>query len=84
MVDIWSSSSSSESDDSDIDEMLFDDDLEHLLLLHLVNKFETGKKKRRRGSTVGRLYIPRNRALGHKLLERLLFRGTDLSGSSLP
>jgi hypothetical protein len=63
----WSPSSSSESDDSDIEDTLFDDDVDHLDLLHLVQKFEAGKKRKRQGSTVGRLCIPRNRALGQTM-----------------
>ena len=72
-MDLWSSSSPSESDDFDIEALLFDDDAEHLLLLYLVNKFEAGKKKKRCGSAVGRLCISCNRAPGHNLLMKDYF-----------
>ena len=62
----WSSSSSvlPNSDDSEIEEILFDDDIEHVIMAHLVEQFETEGKRKRQGSKVGRLCIPRNRALG--------------------
>ena len=63
-----SSSSSSDSDDSEIEEILFDDDIEHMIMAHLVDRFEAGGKRKRRGSKVGRLCIPRNRALGSVML----------------
>jgi len=69
----WSSSSSSSSDDSDIEDLILDDDDENLVVLHLVDKFEAGPPKKRRGSTVGRLCIPRNRALGDKMLMKDYF-----------
>jgi hypothetical protein len=64
----WSWTSLSESDDSDIEDMLFDNDVDHLVLLHLIQKFEADKKRKRRGSTVGRLCILRNPTLGHTML----------------
>ena len=66
----WSSSSSSSSDfdDSDIEDFLFDSDMEHLVLLLLVQEHEAGHKRKRRGSTVGLLCIPHNWALGNALI----------------
>lgn len=54
----WSLSSSLESNDSDIEDLLFDDNVEHLVLLQLVQEFEADKKRKRQGSTVGHLCIP--------------------------
>ena len=62
----WSSSSfdsSSDSDDSEIEEILFDDDIEHVIMAHLIEQFETGGKRNRQSSKVGRLCITRNQAL---------------------
>ena len=55
----WSSSSS-DSDDSDIEEILFDDDIEHMIMAHLDDQFETGGKRKRQGLNVGRLCILQN------------------------
>ena len=41
----WSSSSSSSSDDSDVEEMILDEDADNLVLLHLMDKFENGRRK---------------------------------------
>ena len=62
----------SSSDDLDLDELL-DDDIEQTVLILAAKELEDVKKKPRRGSTVGRLCIPRNRALGHALLMRDYF-----------
>jgi hypothetical protein len=61
----WSSS-----DDSDIEELLQDDDVEMMSLLIDVQEFEDRKKlmDQRRGSKMGRVTIYRNRALGHEQL----------------
>ena len=64
----WSSLSSSSSDDSDMEEKILDDDVDHLILLHLIDKFEAVPKVKHRGWTVGRLCILPNRALGHNML----------------
>ncbi|KAE8796629.1 ATP-dependent zinc metalloprotease FTSH 5, mitochondrial [Hordeum vulgare] len=58
------------SDDSDIDELLQDDDVEMMSLLVNVQAFEDRVKlmDQRRGSKMGRLTIYRNRALGHEHL----------------
>ena len=56
----WSSLFSSDPDDSEIEDFLFDDNVEQLVFLQLVQEFEADKKRKRRGSTVGRLCIPRN------------------------
>ena len=61
-----------ESDDPDVEEMLFDDDAEHLLLLHLIDKFEDENKKSPK-STVSHLCIPQNQALGHNMLMKYYF-----------
>ena len=53
--------------------MILDDDVYNLVLLHLLDKFEKGPKKKRRGSTVGQLCIPRNRALSDKMLMKDYF-----------
>ncbi|KAE8787969.1 ATP-dependent zinc metalloprotease FTSH 5, mitochondrial [Hordeum vulgare] len=68
-------SDSSSSDDSDIDELLQDDDVEMMSLLVDVQAFEDRVKllDQRRGSKMGRLTIYRNRALGHEHLMRDYF-----------
>nr|XP_051194993.1 uncharacterized protein LOC127308248 isoform X1 [Lolium perenne] len=71
VMDSMSDSSDwSTSDDSDIDELLQDDDVEMMSLLVEVQSFEDRAKAmdRRRGSTMGRTTIYRNRALGHEHL----------------
>ncbi|KAE8797604.1 Cell division cycle 5-like protein [Hordeum vulgare] len=70
-MDLLSDSSDwSSSDDSDIDELLQDDDVEMMSLLVDVQAFEDRVKlmDQRRGSKMGRLTIYRNRALGHEHL----------------
>ena len=64
------SSDWSSSDDSDIDELLQDDDVEMMSLLIDVHEFEAHAKlmDQRRGSKMGRVTIYRNRALGHEHL----------------
>ena len=58
----WSSS-----DDSDIEDLLQDDDFEMMGLLLDVQEFEDRVKllDQRRGSKIGRVTIYRNRCLGH-------------------
>ncbi|KAK1662351.1 hypothetical protein QYE76_050510 [Lolium multiflorum] len=62
--------SSSDSDDSDIDELLNDDETEMMLLLFGMKHMEDRAKllDQRKGSVMGRMCIPRNRALGHEQL----------------
>ncbi|KAK1618762.1 hypothetical protein QYE76_024279 [Lolium multiflorum] len=62
--------SSSDSDDSDIDELLNDDETEMLLLLFGMKQLEDRAKllDQRKGSVMGHMCIPRNRALGHEQL----------------
>jgi hypothetical protein len=62
--------SSSDSDDSDIDELLNDDETEMMLLLFGLKQTEDRMKllDQRKGSVMGRMCIPRNRALGHEQL----------------
>ena len=66
----WSSS-----DDSDIDELLQDDDVEMMGIVLDVQEFENRAKlmDQRRGSQMGRITIYRNRALGHEHLMRDYF-----------
>ncbi|KAE8813696.1 ATP-dependent zinc metalloprotease FTSH 5, mitochondrial [Hordeum vulgare] len=61
----WSSSG-----DSDIEELLQDDDVEMMGLLLEVQEFEDRTKlmDQRRGSKMGRVTIYRNRGLGHEHL----------------
>ena len=63
---------SSDSSDSDFDELL-DDDMEEMVVLVAAKELADGQKKRRRGSKVGRVCIPRNRKLGNDLLMRDYF-----------
>jgi hypothetical protein len=58
---------SSSSDDSDLEDILFDDD-EQLLLTIAAKELEDNKRTRRPGSKIVRLCIPRNRMLGHAIL----------------
>ena len=62
--------SSSDSDDSELDELLNNDDTETMLLLFGMKQIEDRAKllDQRKGSTMGRMCIPRNRALGHEQL----------------
>ncbi|KAK1646723.1 hypothetical protein QYE76_064528 [Lolium multiflorum] len=62
--------SSSDSDDSDIDELLNDDETEVMVLLFGLKQTEDRLKllDQRKGSVMGRMCIPRNRALGHEQL----------------
>ena len=70
LVDSSTDWSSSGSDDSDLDELLNDDDTEMMLLLFGMKEIEDRAKllDQRRGSTMGRMCIPRNRVLGHEQL----------------
>ena len=72
MEDLVDSSdwSSSDSDDLELDELLIDDDTETMLLLFGMKQIEDRAKllDQRKGSTMGRMCIPRNRALGHEQL----------------
>lgn len=58
---------SSDSSDSDLDELL-DDDMEHMVVLLAAKELADGLKKRRRGSKVGRLCILGNRNLVNNML----------------
>ncbi|XP_071683278.1 uncharacterized protein [Lolium perenne] len=57
---------SSSSDDSDLEELL-DDDLEQMAVI-LAAAATDVRLRKRKGSTMGRLCTPRNRALGHTFL----------------
>ncbi|KAK1615343.1 hypothetical protein QYE76_020860 [Lolium multiflorum] len=63
-------SDSSSSDDSNLDELLQDDEMEATMLLLSVKELEDRAKllNRRRGSVFGRNHIQRNRLLGHEQL----------------
>ena len=74
-MSLSSESGWSSSDDSDIEELLQDDDVEMMGLLVDVQEIEDRAKllDQRRGSVMGREYIYRNRALGHEQLMRDYF-----------
>jgi hypothetical protein len=63
-------SDSSSSNDSDLDDMLQDDDIETSILLLAVKELEDRAKllNRRRGLVTGRSYIQGNHLLGHAQL----------------
>jgi hypothetical protein len=63
-------SDSSSSDDSDLDELLQDDEMEATMLILSVKELEDRAKllNRRRGSVVGRNHIQWNRLLSHEQL----------------
>ncbi|XP_071681754.1 uncharacterized protein [Lolium perenne] len=63
---------SSDSSNSDLDEPL-DGDMEEIVVLIAAKELTDRRRKRRHGSTVGRLCIPRNRKLGNDLLMRDYF-----------
>ena len=70
VVDSSTDWSSSDSDDSDLDDLLHEDDTEMLMAILGLKELEDRAKllDQRRGSTMGRMCIPRNRALGHEML----------------
>jgi hypothetical protein len=74
-MSLSSESGWSSSDDSDIEELLQDDDVEMMSLLVDVQEIEDRAKllDHRRGSVMGREYIYRNRGLGHEQLMRDYF-----------
>jgi hypothetical protein len=60
---------SSSSNDSDIDKMILDNDIEQAMVIVAVeNHQDRMAMKRRRGSVPGRITIPRNRATVHEAL----------------
>ena len=59
---------SSSSDDSDIETLLENNRRQMVVVVLAVKELEDRNRKRRRGSTVGRLCIPRNRHLGNMML----------------
>jgi hypothetical protein len=60
---------SSSLDDSDINELILDDDVEQAMVIIAVKNLQDRMAmKRRRGSVPGRITVPRNRAAGHKAL----------------
>jgi hypothetical protein len=74
-MSLSSESGWSSSDDSDIEELLQDDDVEMMSFLVDVQEIEDRAKllDHRRGSVMGREYIYRNRGLGHEQLMRDYF-----------
>ena len=58
-------SDSSDSDDSGVETMLANFRQQTLVMALTVKEHEDENRKRRRGSTVGRLCIPRNHRLGN-------------------
>jgi hypothetical protein len=61
---------SSSSDDSDLEELL-GEDVEQTTVILTVKEILDVRSKKRKGSTMGRLYL--DRALGHNLLRRDYF-----------
>jgi hypothetical protein len=59
-------------DDSNLEELL-DDDIEQTTIILSAKEILDVKPKKRKGSSMGRLCIPRNRALGHNMLMRDYF-----------
>jgi hypothetical protein len=60
---------SSSSDDSDIDELILDDDIEQAMVIIAVKNLQDRMAmKRRRGSVPGRIIVPRNRTAGQEAL----------------
>jgi hypothetical protein len=57
----------SSSDYSNLEDILFDDN-EQLMLMLAAMELQDKKRTRRPGSKIGRLCIPRNRALRHSML----------------
>jgi hypothetical protein len=60
---------SSSFDDSDIDELILEDDVEQaMVILAVKNLQDQMAMKRRRGSVAGRITVSRNRVAGHEAL----------------
>jgi hypothetical protein len=71
LVDSSTDWSSSSSDNSDLDDLLHKDDTEMMMAILGLKELEDRAKllDQRRGSTMGRMRIPWNRArLGHEML----------------
>ena len=66
---------SSSSDDSDIDDLIHDDDVENLILILDIKELGNIKKRKGRVETLDacRLCIPRDRDLDHKMLMKDCF-----------
>jgi hypothetical protein len=65
---------STSSDDSDIEEMILDDDVEQaMVIVDVKNLQDRMAIKRRRGSVTGRITVPRNHATGHESLMQYYF-----------
>ncbi|KAK1616646.1 hypothetical protein QYE76_022163 [Lolium multiflorum] len=67
--------------DSDLHDMLHEDDKEMMISILCLKELEDRAKllDQRRGSMMGCMCIPRNRTLGHEMLLYDYFTGTDLS-----
>jgi hypothetical protein len=70
LVDSSTDWSSSSSDNSDLDDLLHKDDTEMMMAILGLKELEDRAKllDQRRGSTMGHMCIPWNRALGHEIL----------------
>jgi hypothetical protein len=64
---------SSSSNDFDVEDVLFDDDAEQMIVLLMVKDLEDRRKDPLRGLTIGHLCILRNCTLGHEMLKRDYF-----------
>ena len=80
LMDLSTDWSSSDSDDSDLDELLHDDDTEMMMVILGIKELEDRAKllDQRTGSRLGHLCIPRNRALGHAQLMQDYFAEVPL------
>jgi hypothetical protein len=75
---------SSSSDDSNIVDFLFDDDLEQMRVILIVNDLEDRRNKKRQGSTIRHMCITLNSCAWLSNADALLFhRGTYLPTSSI-
>ena len=70
LIDSSTDWSSSDSEDSDLDELLHEDDSEMMMAILGLKEIKDRAKllDRRTGSMMGRICIPQNRALGHEML----------------
>ncbi|KAE8769051.1 Cell division cycle 5-like protein [Hordeum vulgare] len=74
---------SSSSDDSDVERMLLTLHQQSLVMALAMKEHKDENRKRRHGSTVGHLCIPRNRHLGNKMLMRDYFAANPTYPSHL-
>jgi hypothetical protein len=75
---------SSISDESDIEDMIFDDDVKQAMVVAAVKELvECMAMKRQRGSVPSRIFIPRNRFLSHTNLMQDYFTEVPTYSPSL-